>query len=132
SGPPGAFISGAISLVPGAAFIAAHWVWTWPAARLTVLGCALVLKGAVCFLAPNVALRGRPGAPPTTAPSSARRGWCCSHSRHSWDTCCGEDSPITPIPRGVSFLDSPLPRRDKRVVPRLCTVQRRYSPPARR
>ena len=56
-GTAGAFINGAISLVPGAAFVAAHWVWTGPAAALTALGCALVFKGAVCFLAPSVALR---------------------------------------------------------------------------
>jgi uncharacterized protein YjeT (DUF2065 family) len=56
-GTAGAFINGAISLVPGAAFVASHWIWTWPAAPLTVLGCALVVKGAVCFLAPVTALR---------------------------------------------------------------------------
>ena len=56
-GTPGAFINGAISLYPGAAFVAAHPVWTGPPAALTVLACALVLKGAVCFLAPAAALR---------------------------------------------------------------------------
>ena len=57
-GKPGAFANGGLSLVPGAAFVAAHPVWTGPAVVLTLLGWLLVLKGAICFLAPGVALRG--------------------------------------------------------------------------
>ena len=57
-GKPGAFANGGLSLVPGAAFVAAHPVWTGPAMVLTILGWLLVLKGAINFLAPSVALRG--------------------------------------------------------------------------
>ena len=67
-GTAGAFINGAISLVPGAAFVGAHWVWTGPAAALTVLGCLMVLKGAVCFLAPAVALRSMAKGAADTGP----------------------------------------------------------------
>jgi uncharacterized protein YjeT (DUF2065 family) len=56
-GRPGAFVNGGLSLVPGAAFVAAHPVWSGPAVVLTVLGWLLVLKGAICFLAPDQALR---------------------------------------------------------------------------
>ena len=63
-GKPGAFANGGLSLVPGAAFVATHPVWSGPAVVLTVLGWLMVLKGAVCFLAPGLALRsmGRAGA----------------------------------------------------------------------
>jgi hypothetical protein len=63
-GRPGAFANGGLSLIPGAVFVAAHPVWSGPAVVLTVLGWALVLKGAICFLAPSIALRsmGRAGA----------------------------------------------------------------------
>ena len=57
-GRPGAFANGGLSLVPGAAFVAAHPVWSGPAVVLTVFGWALVVKGALCLLAPDVALRG--------------------------------------------------------------------------
>jgi hypothetical protein len=56
-GKPGAFANGGLSLVPGAAFAAAHPVWSGPAVVLTLLGWLLVLKGAVGFLAPGLALR---------------------------------------------------------------------------
>jgi len=57
-GRPGAFANGGLSLVPGAAFVAAHPVWSGPAVVFTLLGWALVVKGSLCFLAPGVALRG--------------------------------------------------------------------------
>jgi hypothetical protein len=56
-GPPGAFINGAVSLFPGAAFVAAHPVWTGPRMALTLFGSALILKGTIAFLAPGAALR---------------------------------------------------------------------------
>jgi hypothetical protein len=57
-GAAGAFANGALHLGTGAAIVAGHGhVWSAPAAALTVLGWALVLKGAVCFLAPGWALR---------------------------------------------------------------------------
>ena len=63
-GKPGAFANGGLSLVPGAALVAAHPVWSGPALVLTLLGWCLVLKGAICLLAPSLALRsmGRGGA----------------------------------------------------------------------
>jgi hypothetical protein len=63
-GKPGAFLNGGLNLVPGAVYVAAHPVWSGPAVVLTLLGWLLVLKAAVCFLAPNLALRsmGRAGA----------------------------------------------------------------------
>lgn len=57
-GKPGAFINGTVNLVAGAVFVAAHPVWSGPAVVLTLLGWALVLKGAFNFLAPSLALRG--------------------------------------------------------------------------
>jgi hypothetical protein len=56
-GRPGAFVNGGLSLAPGAAFVATHPVWSGPATVLTVLGWLLLLKGAVCLLAPDLALR---------------------------------------------------------------------------
>jgi hypothetical protein len=56
-GRPGAFANGALSLVPGAAVIAGHGSWTWPGAVLTAFGWLLIVKAAVCFLAPDKALR---------------------------------------------------------------------------
>ena len=54
----GAFANGALSLAPGAAIVAGHGhVWSWPAAVLTLFGWALVIKSAVAFLAPELALR---------------------------------------------------------------------------
>jgi len=57
-GPTGAFINGGLSLLPGAALVAAHPVYAGPAIIVTLLGWALVLKGSVCLVAPSVALRG--------------------------------------------------------------------------
>jgi hypothetical protein len=50
-GRPGAFANGALSLVPGAAVVAAHGSWAWPGAVLTAFGWLLIAKAAVCFLA---------------------------------------------------------------------------------
>jgi hypothetical protein len=56
AGRPGAFANGGMSLVPGAAIVAGHPVWTGPAVVLTVLGWLLIAKGVACFLAPDLAL----------------------------------------------------------------------------
>ena len=56
-GRPGAFVNGAMHLITGAAIVAGHGSWAWPGAVLTALGWLLVAKGAVCFLAPDRALR---------------------------------------------------------------------------
>jgi hypothetical protein len=63
-GKPGAFANGGLNLVSGAAFVAAHPVWSGPAMVLTLLGWLLVLKGTLCFLVPRLALQsmGRAGA----------------------------------------------------------------------
>ena len=63
-GRPGAFANGGLSLVSGAVFVAVHPVWSGPGVVLTVLGWLMVAKGAVCFLAPSLALRsmGKAGA----------------------------------------------------------------------
>jgi hypothetical protein len=53
----GAFVNGALSLVPGAVLMAGHGSWAWPGGVLTGFGWLLVGKGAVCFLAPDKALR---------------------------------------------------------------------------
>src|ERR1700742_3563551 len=57
AGRPGAFVNGAIHFFPGAIIVASHWIWTWPEAVLTLLGCALIFKGTVCFLFPDLALK---------------------------------------------------------------------------
>jgi hypothetical protein len=56
AGRGGAFANGALSLVPGAAVVAGHPVWSGPAAVLTAFGWLLVAKGAICLLAPDRAL----------------------------------------------------------------------------
>jgi hypothetical protein len=56
-GRPGAFVNGALHLVPGAAVVAGHASWAWPGAVLTAFGWLLSAKSAVCFLAPDLALR---------------------------------------------------------------------------
>jgi hypothetical protein len=56
-GRSGAFANGALSLAPGAAIVAGHGSWAWPGAVLTGFGWLLVVKGVVCLLAPDKALR---------------------------------------------------------------------------
>src|SRR5262249_60698521 len=56
-GRPGAFVNGALSLIPGAAVVAGHGSWAWPGAVLTAFGWLLVAKGLICLLAPDTALR---------------------------------------------------------------------------
>src|SRR5262245_18612118 len=56
-GRPGAFVNGGLSLAAGAAVVAGHGSWAWPGAVLTAFGWLMVAKGAVCFLAPDKALR---------------------------------------------------------------------------
>jgi hypothetical protein len=55
-GRPGAFVNGALHLLPGALLVVGHPSWEWPGAVLTGLGWLLVAKAAVCFLAPQQAL----------------------------------------------------------------------------
>jgi hypothetical protein len=56
-GRPGAFANGGLSLVPGAAIVATHSVWSGPAVVLTLLGWLMVVKGAIYFLLPELGLR---------------------------------------------------------------------------
>jgi hypothetical protein len=56
AGRPGAFANGGLNLVPGAAIVAGHSVWSGPAVVVTVLGWLLIAKAALCFLAPDRAL----------------------------------------------------------------------------
>lgn len=56
-GTSGAFLNGTLSLLTGAVIVAGHRVWTFPAAVVTVFGWLSVVKGAVCFLFPEKALR---------------------------------------------------------------------------
>jgi hypothetical protein len=56
-GTTGVFIEGFVLLNFGAIVAGFHNVWHGPAVVLTVVGWAQVLKGAVRFLAPQVALR---------------------------------------------------------------------------
>ena len=56
-GKPGAFMNGALSLIPGAVFVAVHHVWSGPAIVITLLAWLLLIKGTLCFLVPDLALR---------------------------------------------------------------------------
>jgi len=67
-GAPGAFFEGFLLLNFGAIIVAFHNVWDGPALVLTLIGWAQVFKGAVRFLAPEVALR-------TMSRASPERAW---------------------------------------------------------
>lgn len=41
----------------GFLIVAFHWLWTWPAILVTLIGCALALKGAIHFVRPQLALK---------------------------------------------------------------------------
>lgn len=57
-GRPGAFANGFLCLWFGSIIVAFHNVWTGPAAVLTVLGWAQVVKAVVNLAVPQVSLRG--------------------------------------------------------------------------
>jgi hypothetical protein len=56
-GNTGAFLEGFLLLSFGSVIVAFHNVWSGPAVVLTLVGWTQVLKGAVRFIAPDVALR---------------------------------------------------------------------------
>jgi hypothetical protein len=56
-GAPGAFLEGFLVLHFGAVIVAFHNVWEGPAVVLTLIGWAQMVKGAIRFLAPEVALK---------------------------------------------------------------------------
>jgi hypothetical protein len=86
AGRPGAFANGAISLVPGAVIAAGHPIWTWPAAVLTVFGWLMIVKGVVCFLAPEKALRSM--AHGATTPQSFVPGGVVLLVMSAWAIWC--------------------------------------------
>ena len=42
----------------GLLIVCFHWVWTWPGLIVTLVGCALTLKGTLYFLHPQIASIG--------------------------------------------------------------------------
>lgn len=42
----------------GLLIVSFHWVWTWPGLIVTLVGCALTLKGALYFIRPQIASIG--------------------------------------------------------------------------
>ena len=63
AGRPGAFANGGLSLLPGAVLVAGHGSWAWPGAVVTAFGWLLVIKGMICFLVPDLALRSMERGP---------------------------------------------------------------------
>jgi uncharacterized protein YjeT (DUF2065 family) len=51
------FLNAYVHIPLGLLILAFHWVWSWPAALVTLIGCALTLKGTLYFLWPSLALR---------------------------------------------------------------------------
>lgn len=56
-GRVGVFANGFLSLWFGSVIVAFHNVWEWPAAVLTLLGYAQVIKGLLSFVVPQLGLR---------------------------------------------------------------------------
>jgi len=48
-----AYVHGPLGLL----IVAFHWVWSWPQAVVTVIGCGLTSKAALYFLFPGLALK---------------------------------------------------------------------------
>ena len=56
SAVPG-FLNGYVHLPLGLLIVAFHPVWSGPGLFVTLIGCALTLKGTLCFLWPSIAMR---------------------------------------------------------------------------
>jgi len=56
-GEVGGFLNAYVHIPLGLLIVAFHWIWTWPAIVVTLIGCALTLKGFLYFLWPALALR---------------------------------------------------------------------------
>jgi uncharacterized protein YjeT (DUF2065 family) len=56
-GEVGGFLNAYVHIPLGLLIVAFHWIWTWPAMVVTLVGCALTLKGLLYFLWPELALR---------------------------------------------------------------------------
>jgi hypothetical protein len=90
-GRTGAFINGGLHLIVGAILISFLRSLAWPHAVLMVFGFLLVLKGTVCFLAPDLALRSmlRGGSRPRSFQFAgvlllAISGWACYCAWHTY------------------------------------------------
>ena len=57
-GLPGVFVNGFLTLWGGSLIVALHNEWSGLPAILTLIGWSQVIKAAVCFVAPQRALRG--------------------------------------------------------------------------
>lgn len=84
-GRPGAFINGGLSLAVGAAVVAGHGAWSWPGGVLTAFGWLSVLKGAICFIAPDAGLRSMARAP---SPSRFKAGGAALMAIGGWAGYC--------------------------------------------
>ena len=51
------FINAYVHAPLGLLILAFHWVWTWPQAAVTLIGCGLTLKGLINFTMPSLAAR---------------------------------------------------------------------------
>jgi uncharacterized protein YjeT (DUF2065 family) len=51
------FLNAYVHAPLGLLIVAFHWVWTWPQAVVTLVGCALTLKGLLYFTWPRLAER---------------------------------------------------------------------------
>jgi uncharacterized protein YjeT (DUF2065 family) len=56
-GEAGGILNAYLHIPLGLLIVAFHWVWTWPEIVVTLIGCALTLKGALYFVWPGLALR---------------------------------------------------------------------------
>lgn len=56
SAVPG-FLNAWVHGPPGLIIVAFHWVWSWPQAVVTLIGCGLTLKAALHFTFPALTLR---------------------------------------------------------------------------
>jgi len=56
-GEVGGFLNAYVHIPLGLLIVAFHWLWTWPAILVTLIGCALTLKGTLYFVWPGLALR---------------------------------------------------------------------------
>jgi len=56
-GEAGGFINAFIHMPLGLLILAFHQVWKWPGLLVTLVGCALTLKGLLYFLFPRLAVK---------------------------------------------------------------------------
>ena len=55
--PVPGFLNAYVHAPLGLLIVAFHWVWDWPGIAVTLVGCALTLKGLLYFTFPGLALR---------------------------------------------------------------------------